>query len=84
MKTKIISGVVACVMLLGLTAFGIASTGGGGSAYKLEGAWIAKVDGSTGQWSYVLSPDSSGRRASGHSHAPRSGDAGGSRDAETP
>lgn len=66
MKTKIISGFVACVMLLGLTAFGIASAGGGGSANKLEGAWIAKVDGSTGQWSYVLSPDSSGRRASGH------------------
>jgi hypothetical protein len=36
------------------------------SAYKLEGAWVTKVVGFGGQWSYVLVPDSSGRRAAGH------------------
>ncbi len=36
------------------------------NAYKLEGAWVSKVVGFPGQWSYVLTPDSSGRRASGH------------------
>jgi hypothetical protein len=43
------------------------------AAAKLEGAWIAKVVEVEGQlvappsqWTYVLSPDSSGRRASGH------------------
>jgi hypothetical protein len=36
------------------------------AAFKLEGAWVAKVVGFPGQWSYVLVPDSSGRRASGH------------------
>jgi len=32
--------------------------------YKLEGAWVAKVVGSPLQWTYTLSPDSSGRSAS--------------------
>ena len=43
------------------------------AAAKLEGAWIAKVvevEGQPiappGQWTYVLSPDPSGRRAAGH------------------
>ncbi len=35
-------------------------------AVKLEGAWIAKVQGAPAQWSYVVSPDSSGRRAAFH------------------
>lgn len=35
-------------------------------AYKLEGAWVSKVVGFPGQWSYVLAPDPSGRQASGH------------------
>lgn len=35
-------------------------------AYKLDGAWVAKVQGFPGQWSYVLVADPSGRRASGH------------------
>jgi hypothetical protein len=35
-------------------------------AYKLEGAWVAKVVGFPGQWSYVLAADPSGRHASGH------------------
>jgi len=36
------------------------------SAFKLEGAWVAKVVGFPGQWSYMLAADASGRRASGH------------------
>jgi hypothetical protein len=35
-------------------------------AFKLEGAWVATVVGVPMQWSYVVSPDPSGRRASGH------------------
>lgn len=35
-------------------------------AYKLDGAWVAKVIGFPGQWSYVLAADPSGRRAFGH------------------
>ena len=36
------------------------------ASLKLEGAWVAKVQGFPGQWSYVLAADPSGRRASGH------------------
>lgn len=35
-------------------------------AHKLEGAWVAKVEGSTGQWSYVVVSNPSGKRASGY------------------
>ena len=35
-------------------------------AQKLEGAWIAKVPGTPGQWTYVVVPDPSGRRARAH------------------
>jgi hypothetical protein len=52
--------VTACLLLTAPTA--MADKG----AYKLEGAWVAKVVGFPGQWSYVFVPDSSGRRASGH------------------
>ena len=45
--------------------------GHSGGGVKLEGAWVAKVPlgeppAPQLQWSYVLSPDSSGRRASLH------------------
>lgn len=37
------------------------------NSVKLEpSAWIAKVDGLPGQWTYVVSPDPSGRHASAH------------------
>ena len=37
------------------------------NSIKLEpSAWIAKVDGLPGQWTYVVSPDPSGRHAVGH------------------
>lgn len=52
--------VTACLLLTAPTALA------GPEAYKLEGAWVAKVIGFPGQWSYVLAPDASGRRASGH------------------
>jgi hypothetical protein len=41
-------------------------------AYKLEGAWIAKVVGMPMQWAYTMSPDPSGKRAalSGSIHVP--------------
>jgi len=55
-------------IMLALT-FGLsisATAGDGDGNYKLGGAWVAKVIGQPGQWSYVVSADPSGRRASGH------------------
>ena len=66
MKTKIISSIVYCLLILGISMPGPAFAGGVRGAQKLEGAWIARVDGFPGQWSYVSSADSSGRRASVH------------------
>lgn len=39
---------------------------GGAASVKLQGAWIAKVQEAPLQWSYVLSPEPSGRVASIH------------------
>ncbi len=53
----------------------IVASGQDQGAYKLEGAWIARVSGMDGipagtplpfQWSYVVAPSASGRRASIH------------------
>jgi hypothetical protein len=52
--------VTACLLLTAPTAMADKA------AYKLEGAWVAKVIGFPGQWSYVLAADPSGRRAYGH------------------
>jgi len=52
--------VTACLLLTAPAA--MADKG----AYKLQGAWVAKVIGFPGQWSYVLVADPSGRRAAGH------------------
>ena len=49
----------ACLLLMAPAAMADKASG----AFKLEGAWVAKVVGMPGQWSYVLSPDPSGRRA---------------------
>ena len=54
--------VLALTLGLSLTA----TAGGGDSNYKLGGAWVAKVVGFPGQWSYVVSADPSGMSASGH------------------
>ena len=52
----------ACLLLIAPAAMADKASG----AVKLEGAWVSKVVGFPGQWSYVLAPDPSGRRASGH------------------
>jgi hypothetical protein len=53
---------VVVALVFGLSISATADAGKGG--FKLEGAWVAKVVGTPGQWSYVVSPDPSGRRAS--------------------
>ena len=59
----LLTAAIAVVASLVLTApVAMADKG----AYKLEGAWVSKVVGFPGQWSYVFVPDPSGRRASGH------------------
>lgn len=67
---------IARVLVILILAFGLvvpAVAGGGDGAYKLGGAWVAKVDSVFGgpppaeaQWSYVISADPSGRSAAGH------------------
>jgi len=65
MKTYITHLLVVLTLTFGLSVSAMASEEGG--AYKLEGAWVAKVvEFPGGQWSYVISADPSGRRASGH------------------
>ena len=59
---SIVISILACLLLFSPQA--MADKGRG--AFKLEGAWIAKVIGFPGQWSYVVSADPSGRRASAH------------------
>lgn len=63
MKTYITHLMVIFALTLGLSVIAVAD--GGNGAFKLEGAWVAKVVGLPGQWSYVISPDPSGKRASG-------------------
>lgn len=57
------------LVILALT-FGVsepAAADGADRAFKLEGAWVARVvPPFLGQWSYVVSSDPSGKRASGH------------------
>lgn len=65
MKTRVISGIFACLLILGAGLSGTAVAGDAKGGYKFGGAWIAKVDGLAGQWTYVISPDPSGRTASG-------------------
>lgn len=64
----------ACLLLVSPTVL----AGNGPGASKLEGAWVAKVvEVPGGQWSYVLSPDASGRRAFGHGSIDAGFDVGG-------
>lgn len=51
-------------LIFGLSVSAIAGAGDG--AYKLGGAWVAKVIGAPSQWSYMVSADPSGRQASGY------------------
>ena len=67
MTTGCLRRILAGVLMACLAVSGIASAGDTGSgAYKLEGAWIAKVPGTAGQWTYVMVPDPSGKTAAGH------------------
>jgi hypothetical protein len=64
-RLKVITtGLAAVVVAVVLSASTVIA--GGPGAHKLEGAWIAKVPEVGGQWTYVLVPDASGRRAAGH------------------
>lgn len=67
MRTRIWFGALLVTISVSLLLGSPNATAGNGSgAYKLEGAWVAKVIGIPGQWSYVVVADPSGRRASGH------------------
>lgn len=66
MKTKIISSLLSALLILALAVPGTGIAGGVPGAQKLDGAWIARVNGFPGQWTYVVIPDPSGRRAVGH------------------
>ena len=69
MKTRTCFGaVLGTISVFLLLASPMAMADKAASAYKLDGAWVAKVQvpGSEGQWSYLLAPDASGRRAAGH------------------
>ena len=61
-KTIVTVAVAATVATIALFAATGASAGDD-TGYKLEGVWVAKVQGSPVQWTYTLSPDPSGRRA---------------------
>lgn len=67
MTTGCLRRILAGVLVVCLAVPGVAFAGDAGSgAYKLEGAWIAKVPGTSGQWTYVMVPDPSGKTAAGH------------------
>jgi hypothetical protein len=66
MKTGSWFGAVLCTISACLLLVSPMAMADKAAANKLEGAWVAKVQGFPGQWSYVLAADSSGRRASGH------------------
>jgi hypothetical protein len=66
MKTYILRLLVVLGLVFSVSAPVVADNDGG--AFKLEGAWVAKVVDSPlpGQWSYAVIADPSGKRASGH------------------
>ena len=73
-KRKILVMAIALFMIFPATYVIAADSGGG--AFKLEGAWVAKVISVNGiegnypfQWSYILSPDPSGKSATVHGSA---------------
>ncbi len=72
-RKKIITAMVVATTGIIVLVTQIGASGSGVGAVKLEGAWVARVTSMNGQpfpavsqWSYVLSPDASGRSASIH------------------
>jgi hypothetical protein len=66
MKTRSWFGAILCTASACLLLASPLAMAGDAATYKLGGAWVAKVQGFPGQWSYVLAADPSGRRAFGH------------------
>lgn len=65
MKTYFLRLLFILALLFGLSVPVVAD--GGDRAFKLEGVWVAKVAlPYSGQWSYMVSADPSGKRGSGH------------------
>ena len=65
MRTYPLHWLLVLALTLGVAAPVVADKGDG--AFKLEGAWVARVvPPYYGQWTYVMVPDPSGKRASGH------------------
>ena len=63
-RLKVITAALVAAAAAFMLVTPIGAANGGGAAFKLEGAWVAKVvEIPTMQWSYTLSPDPSGRRA---------------------
>ncbi len=75
MSFKRRSMIILALVALTLSASPILASGQGGEAFKLEGAWIARVTAMDGmppgtalpfQWSFVMAPSPDGRRATIH------------------
>ncbi len=64
-RLKVIATVLTAAATL-LLAVPVGAANNAIGAMKLEGAWIARVPGTPVQWTYVLSPDPSGRSAAFH------------------
>jgi len=65
-KRKLIVAALVASAVGALPAAQAAAAGPDLGANKLEGAWVSKVQEVPLQWSFVLVPDASGRRASLH------------------
>lgn len=62
-RQKISTTTLAAAAAVFVLVMQIGASGSGQEGFKMEGAWVAKVQGAPGQWTYTLSPDPSGRRA---------------------
>jgi hypothetical protein len=65
-RRKVLAAVLVAAAAGTLAVARVDAGGDGAGAYKLEGAWIAKGVEYPLQWTYVMTPDSSGRRAALH------------------
>jgi hypothetical protein len=65
-KRKLTVAALVAGAVIGLPSAQAAAAEARMGANKLEGAWVSKVQEAPLQWSFVLVPDASGRRASLH------------------